>query len=108
MADLKSLIEAYAAARYESGAMNYSGTPETQEVATAKVRAAGKALNRALDPEQLARRFHDTYERLAPAFGYVTRTDTRNFQPTTTNGQLMVAVCAAVVRGTSGVEGDKP
>ena len=29
------------------------------------------------EPEQLARRFHETYERLAPSFGYETRPDTR-------------------------------
>ena len=103
MSDLKSLIETYAAARYQSGAMNYSGSPETQEVATAKVRAAGEALNKALDPENLARRFHDTYERLAPSFGYTTRPETRDFEPTTPNGRLMLAVCAELVKGSDGV-----
>lgn len=43
--------------------------------------------------EQLARKFHETYERLAPNFGYETRTETRVFDPTTPNGKLMIAVC---------------
>jgi hypothetical protein len=44
----------------------------------------------------LAIRFHDTYERLAPSFGYETRTDTKVFDPESKNGRLMVAVCAAL------------
>ena len=46
--------------------------------------------------EQIARLFHDTYERLAPKFGYETRTETRQFDPESANGKLMVAVCAVV------------
>ena len=42
--------------------------------------------------EQLARQFHEIYERLAPSFGYETRTETRAFEPTTPNGRLMIAV----------------
>jgi hypothetical protein len=45
----------------------------------------------------LARLFHDTYERLAPSFGYETRKDTRTFDPTTPNGRLMVVVCGEVL-----------
>lgn len=44
--------------------------------------------------EQLARKFHDAYERLAPNFGYETRQETRAFDPTTPNGRLMIATCA--------------
>lgn len=43
---------------------------------------------------ELAVKFHETYERLAPSFGYETRTDTRTFDPDSKNGRLMVAVCA--------------
>jgi hypothetical protein len=46
------------------------------------------------DAEQLARRIHEAYERLAPSFGYETRKETRAFDPTTPNGKLMIAVCA--------------
>ena len=41
--------------------------------------------------ERLAREFHDIYERLAPKFGYMTREDTRNFDPNSPNGKLMIA-----------------
>lgn len=43
--------------------------------------------------EQLAVWFHETYERLAPEFGYETRPDTKAFDPQSKNGKLMVAVC---------------
>jgi len=46
--------------------------------------------------EQLARRFHETYERLAPQFGYKTRKETREFDPRSPNGKLMIAVCAEI------------
>ncbi len=49
-----------------------------------------------LDPEQLARRFHDIYEQLAPNFGYETRPETRTFDPESPNGKLMIAVCGAL------------
>lgn len=57
--------------------------------------------------ERLARRFHEVYERLAPSFGYETRAETRQFDPTTPNGRLMIAVCAsltsdAVARASQG------
>ncbi len=41
--------------------------------------------------------FHDTYERLAPAYGYETRPDTKRFDPTSANGMLMIDVCAVVI-----------
>lgn len=46
--------------------------------------------------EAWARLFHDTYERLAPSFGYETRKETRRFDPSSPNGRLMIAVCAAL------------
>ncbi len=46
--------------------------------------------------EVIATAFHEHYERLAPQFGYETRPDTRAFDPTTPNGQLMVATVAAL------------
>lgn len=47
--------------------------------------------------ERVARKFHDTYERLAPNFGYETRADTKAFDPDTPNGKLMIAVCGELV-----------
>lgn len=48
------------------------------------------------EPVALARRFHEAYERLAPKFGYETRTETRKFDPESANGKLMIAVCAEI------------
>lgn len=47
---------------------------------------------------ELAIKFHEAYERLAPSFGYETRPDTRAFDPESKNGKLMVAVCAELKR----------
>ena len=47
--------------------------------------------------EQMARRFHDCYERRAPDFGYSTRDDTKSFDPESPNGLLMRAVCLEVM-----------
>lgn len=41
-----------------------------------------------------AKLLHDIYERLAPEFGYETRDDTKEFDPTSANGQLMIATVA--------------
>ncbi len=52
-----------------------------------------------IDPEraiELAKQFHDAYEKLAPSFGYETRHDTKQFDPETPNGKLMAAVCREV------------
>jgi hypothetical protein len=46
----------------------------------------------------LAERFHEAYERLAPSFGYETRKETRQFDPTTPNGRLMIAVCGELAQ----------
>ena len=51
--------------------------------------------------EALARLFHDTYERLAPSFGYETRADTKAFDPETPNGRLMIAVCGQIAASLS-------
>ena len=48
----------------------------------------------------LAEQFHEIYERLAPSFGYETRNETRQFDPSTPNGQLMIAVCGEIARAT--------
>lgn len=54
------------------------------------IRTSNELADKAL---ALAVLFHDTYERLAPKYGYETRQDTKRFDPVTPNGQLMVAVC---------------
>lgn len=46
--------------------------------------------------EAIARRFHESYERLAPSYGYETREDTKEFDPESKNGRLMTAVCGEI------------
>jgi hypothetical protein len=58
---------------------------------------AKEARAEALTPIQLAQKFHEAYERLAPSFGYETRTETRNFGDDPKNANLMVAVCAEIL-----------
>lgn len=50
-----------------------------------------------LTPLQLAVLFHDTYEGLAPSFGYETREDTKVFDKDSPNGKLMIAVCKTML-----------
>jgi hypothetical protein len=45
------------------------------------------------DALKMAMIFHETYERLAPQFGYATRDDTKAFNKESPNGKLMIAVC---------------
>lgn len=67
---------------------------ETPEIDCA-VPLPSNQMNSALD---LAILFHDTYERLAPQFGYETRPATRKFSPSSPNGQLMRAVCEELLK----------
>ncbi len=46
---------------------------------------------------ELAKKFHDLYEMYAPDFGYETRDDTKVFDPTTKNGQLMLCVAEKIL-----------
>lgn len=41
--------------------------------------------------EKLAKKFHEIYEQLAPNFGYETRTDTREFDPTIWEAAIKMA-----------------
>jgi hypothetical protein len=52
------------------------------------------------EPELLARAFHETYERLAPSFGYETRKESAKpwEQVPEQNRRLMTAVCAEIIR----------
>lgn len=50
-----------------------------------------------MDELGLAIMFHEHYERLAPAFGYATRDETRIFNADSKNGQLMVEVCRHIL-----------
>jgi len=57
-----------------------------------------------VSPLELALLFHETYERLAPTFGYETRVESRAFDPTSKNGLLMIAVCTELL-SRLGVQG---
>lgn len=53
-----------------------------------------------MQPEELARLFHETYERLAPDFGYETRPESATAweQVPENNRRLMVATSAEVMQ----------
>lgn len=53
-----------------------------------------------LTPEQLARDFHEAYERLAPEFGYKTRKESAVpwKEVPEQNRQLMIAVAAEIIQ----------
>jgi hypothetical protein len=53
-----------------------------------------------MTPEELARFFHETYERLAPEFNYKTREDSAVpwSDVPADNKALMIATCAEVLR----------
>jgi hypothetical protein len=57
--------------------------------------------------EQLARRFHELYEELQPAFGYRTREASAKpwYEVPQQNRDLMVTVCTAILGGAYGVPG---
>lgn len=48
--------------------------------------------------KELVLQFHNTYEELAPKFGYETRKDTREFDFNSNNGKLMYATIEKVVK----------
>lgn len=50
-----------------------------------------------MNPVRFAEFFHESYERLAPQYGYETRPETRVFRPESPNGALMIAVCEEVL-----------
>jgi hypothetical protein len=50
-----------------------------------------------MDALELAILFHVIYERKSAEFDYITRTETRIFDPESKNGKLMVATCAEVL-----------
>ena len=49
--------------------------------------------------EKIAQKFHDTYEFLAPEYGYITKEETREWDAESPNGKLMIATVKAVMCG---------
>lgn len=60
------------------------------------------------EAKKLAVLFHDTYERLAPSFGYKTRKATQKFKATTPNGKLMIAVATEILAAQPKPKPEKP
>lgn len=56
-------------------------------------------LTMTIEAEKLAQRFHETYERLAPSFGYETRKESAKpwSEVPEKNKKLMIAVCAELL-----------
>ncbi len=57
------------------------------------------------DPKhvEMAKRFHELYEELAPSFGYETRQETRAFDPDSPNGRLMTEVVGRLIDRAAGL-----
>lgn len=72
------------------------GTKEFNDLASAYF--GGKPKQETPEEVKLAILFHNTYEKLAPSFGYETREDTKSFDITTPNGKLMIAVCKEIIK----------
>lgn len=53
--------------------------------------------NNTNDWREIAKTFHDTYEDLAPQFGYITKPETREFDVESNNGKLMIEVCKRII-----------
>lgn len=56
-----------------------------------------------ITPEQLAKQFHDTYERLAPDFGYNTRKESAvDWKDVPDNNKLlMIETCKQIIESLS-------
>ena len=72
-------------------------TAKSVDKSKAKVNKKPAAPKQSPEAKALALLFHNTYEELAPSFGYETRKDTKKFKPTSANGKLMVAVAERVL-----------
>jgi hypothetical protein len=61
--------------------------------------ASAEPRTQGISAEQLAQRFHETYERLAPNFGYKTREASAKpwADVPKNNKRLMIAVCAKIL-----------
>ena len=69
-----------------------------RELATVRAERDAAIANNT-EPEQLAKAFHEAYERLAPAFGYKTREESAKpwKEVPENNRKLMIAVCAEIL-----------
>lgn len=72
-------------------------------------RIEAKAQSEQSRAEELAQRFHETYERLAPSFGYETRKESAKpwADVPEQNKRLMVAVCAEIMQDEMYLRGNQ-
>ena len=98
--DIVPISDAEQSALYEhcKGTPHYSALRRLYTAAYRSVNEQSPRPVAQISDEQWARRFHETYERLAPQFGYETRADTKAFDPDSANGRLMIATCRALLR----------
>lgn len=61
-----------------------------------RLQSENARIRQGIKTQVTAENLHEIYERLAPDFGYETREETRDFDPNTPNGKLMMAVCAEI------------
>jgi hypothetical protein len=57
-----------------------------------------KINDRYKNPYLLAELFHNTYESLAPKYGYETKEETKEFSEHTPNGKLMIETCHQILK----------
>ena len=87
--------------QYEPEAPEYEPDADIYHRQFVVWQAATERAGRTISAEQLAQKFHDAYERMAPEYGYETRSDTKSFDPESKNGRLMIAVCSELMAYTS-------
>jgi hypothetical protein len=86
----------------EIAALRAEGAPAERELAALKA----DCVMPATDGRTMAKQFDDLYEKLAPLFGYETRADTKQFDPESPNGKLMIAVCCRLLAASQGRKGE--
>lgn len=51
-----------------------------------------------ITPLQLAEKFYEIYERIAPLYNYETNHKTKVFNPNSENGMVMIATCDEILK----------
>lgn len=87
----------HVAAMVEDWANNALSSETSRMIAAVAKDILINALPKKDRAEELAIKFHEIYETKAPSFGYETRPDTKQFDPTTANGRLMIEVCRELI-----------
>ena len=93
---MSDLIKQIDEERYAYRLYGFDGS--STDLVLADCKAEIERLSKPISAVAMAEQFHEAYERLAPEYGYVTREETKIFNPDSPNGQLMIAVCSEVCR----------